>query len=321
VGAADVIRRRARSLVVAGLLGLALVPAARAQTGRVAPPPPGADDPRATQDGSRPVTAPAAAGGRQVQIQHLDAIFESMPVPFDREVAFSSDNLHFVPIKTQKGTMVLAWGGVGEGDAVRFAAAMAAARPVLEVQFYSPGGDLLEGMKIGRAIRKLQLATRITSGAWCASACDFMFLGGTVRTVEPGGKFGVHMFSTNQAEALVHDLATMPTSVDEFNDRYPKHALKRYQVQAWVDEENTQHPTNKIGEQDFFRQGTVYKAIVDERVRDIQQYSAQTAANIALFLVEMRLSLRFLVEFADQTSYGLRVLTPDELHSYNVVTN
>jgi hypothetical protein len=131
----------------------------------------------------------------------------------------------------------------------------------------------------------------------------------------------VHMFSTNQAEALVHDLATVPGSVDEFNDRYPKHALKRYDVQAWVDEENTQHPTNKITERDFFRQGTVYKAIVDERVRDIQQYSAQTAANIALFLVEMRLSLRFLVEFADQTSYGLRVLTPDELHSYNVVTN
>ena len=312
-------RRLARSLALAGLLGLALVSPAGAQTGRVPAPPPGADDPMATQNGSRPVTS--AATGRPVQIQHLDAIFETVPIPFDREVAFSSDNLHFVPIKTHKGTIVLAWGGVGEGDAVRFGAALAAAKPVLEVQFYSPGGDLLEGMKIGRLIRKHQLATRITSGSWCASACNFMFLGGTVRTIEAGGRFGVHMFSTNQADALVHDLAALPSSVDEFNDRYPKHAVKRYAVQAWVDEHNAGNPTNKVSEQDFFHQRSVYKAIVDERVRDIQQYSAQTAAQIALFLVEMRLSLRFLVEFSDQTSYGLRVLTPEELRSFNVVTN
>lgn len=287
------------------------------------------EDPAATHDGSRPVVphvaTPAAAGSaaprRQVRIEHIDAIFETLPVPFDREVAFSADNLHFVPIKTAKGTIVLAWGGIGEGDAIRFQAALAAAKPVREVQFYSPGGSLPEGMKIGRIIRGQMLATRITSGAWCASACDFMFLGGVVRTVESGGRFGVHMFSTNQAQALVADLAHPPASVDEFNDRFPKLAVKPYQVRAWVEQENAEAPTNRVTERDYFRQGKVYREIVDERVRDIQQYSAQTAAQIALFLVEMRLSLRFLVEFADQTSYGLHVMTPEELRSYNVVTN
>jgi len=295
---------------------------------------PGPEESAPAQNGSRPViptpalppaATPAAAGAvppmRQVQIQRIDAIFETLPVPFDREVAFSSDNLHFVPIKTQKGTIVLVWGGVGEGDAIRFQAALAAAKPVLEVQFYSPGGSLLEGMKIGRMIRGQMLATRLTSGAWCASACNFMFLGGAVRTIEPGGKFGVHMFSTNQADMLVADLSRLPSSVDEFNDRFPKLAVKRYEVQAWVDSENARGLTNKVTERDYFRQGKMYRVIVDERVRDIQQYSAQTAAQIALYLVEMRLSLRFLVEFADQTSYGLRFLSPEELRSFNVVTN
>ena len=259
--------------------------------------------------------------GRTYQVHKIDAIFETMPVPFNREVAFSEDNLHFVPLKTPKGTTIIAWGGVGDGDSVRFQAALAAAKPVLEVQFFSPGGSLLEGMKIGRLIRGQMLATRITAGAACASACNFMFFGGTVRAIEPGGRFGVHMFSTNHAEALMQDLANVPTSVDEFNDRFPKHAVKRYEVQAWVERETAKDPQNKITEKNFFQQGGVYKAILDERVRDIQQYSAQTSALIALFLVEMRLSLRFLIEFADQTSYGLRYLTAEELRSYNVVTN
>ncbi len=283
-----------------------------------------ADDPATLQNGSRPATAaqsaqPAAA--RAFQVQRIDAIFETLPVPFNRQVAFSEDNLHFVPIKTPKGTILIVWGGVNDGDAVRFGAAIAAAKPVLEVQFFSPGGSLLEGMKIGRMVRSAGLATKVTTGSWCASACNFMFLGGTVRTVEAGGRFGVHMFSTNQADALLNDLATIPGSVDEFNDRYPKHAVKRYEVSAWVDRENAKSPTNKFTERDFFQQGGVYKSIVDERVRDIQQYSAQTSAYIALFLVEMRLSLRFLVEFSDQTSYGMRFLTAEELRSYNVVTN
>ena len=310
-------------------LGIAVAPAlaqtGSGPTGGKAPLP--ADAPGAS-NGSRPVApaaqgpggapggAPGAAGG-----QRIDAIFEALPPSFTRSVVFNADNLHFVPIKTPKGNIVLVWGGVGQGDAIRFSAAMQAAKPVIEVQLYSPGGLLYEGMKIGRIVRSLGLATRITSGSTCASACDFMFLGGTVRTVEPQGNFGVHMFSDDSTMALLKDLEEVPGSVDEFNDRFPKHAVKRYEVTKWVEAENARDPTNKVTERNFFQQGKVYKSIVDERVRDIQQYSARTAADIALFLVEMRLSLRFLVEFSDQTSYGMRYLNAEELRSYNVVTN
>ncbi len=318
--------------MIAGLVWIAAIclaagPAAAQTGGAAGGKAPLVQEVPAAKDGSRPATAPAVtaapggAPGGMASPQRVDAIFEALPPSFSRNVVFAADNLHFVPIKTQKGTIVLAWGGVGAGDAIRFSAAMAAAKPVLEVQFYSPGGLLYEGMKIGRIVRSAQLATRITAGSTCASACDFMFLGGTVRTVEPAGNFGVHMFSDDSTTALLKDLETMPRSVDEFNDRYPKHAVKRYEVTSWVEHENARDPNNKVSEKDFFQQGGVYKAVVDERVRDIQQYSARTAADIALFLVEMRLSLRFLVEFSDQTSYGMRYLSAEELRSYNVVTN
>ena len=317
-------------LVWAAIAMVGLAAPVAAQTG-IGTPGPGGKAPLVqekpgAQDGSRPATAPASnvpggAPGGAVQPPRIDAIFEGLPPSFTRSVVFGADNLHFVPIKTPKGTIVLVWGGVGAGDAIRFQAAMAAARPVEEVQFYSPGGMLYEGMKIGRIVRSQQLATRITAGSTCASACNFMFLGGTVRTVEAQGNFGVHMFSDDSTTALLKDLETVPGSVDEFNDRFPKHAVKRYEVASWVEKENARGLVNKVTEKDFFQQGGVYKVIVDERVRDIQQYSARTAADIALFLVEMRLSLRFLIEFSDQTSYGMRYLSGEEMRSYNVVTN
>ena len=299
-------------LTCAAVVSLAVMTLqASAQTGQS----PGVE-PKPTENGSRPA-APTPAPSAQ----RIDSIFEALPTSFTRAVVFGESNLHFVPVATKKGNIVIAWGGIGSGDAVRFGAAMAAAKPVVEIQLYSPGGVLYEGMKIGRMIRSLGLATRITSGSFCVSACNFVFLGGVVRTIEPQGGFGVHMFSDRSAEVLVADLRAMPASVDEFNDRFPKHALKRYDVERWVEDKKHRNPEQTVSEKQFFQQSEIYNVIIDERVRGIQQDSAQTAADIALFLVEMRLSLRFLVEFADQTSYGMRYLSPDALRSFNIVTN
>ena len=313
MGRTLVIRRLASLAVLA--LGLVPGPVA-AQAGQFKP-----QEAKPVENGSRPVTGATPTGPNAAPGQRIDSIFEAMPANFERKAVFSERNLHFVPISTKKGNIVLVWGGVGNGDAIRFNAAMSAAKPVVEIQFYSPGGLLYEGMKIGRLIRGMQLATRITAGSACASACNFMFLGGVVRAIEPQGGFGVHMFSDQSADMLVRDLAKTPGSVDEFNDRFPKHVVKRYDVEAWVERERQKNPDGKITERNFFQQDHIYRTIVDERVRDIQQDSAQTAADIAIFLVEMRLSLRFLVEFADQTSYGVRYLTPDQLRSFNIVTN
>ncbi len=75
-----------------------------------------------------------------------------------------------------------------------------------EIHFNSPGGSLVEGMKLGRAIRNLKFFTTIgvyspkyepnaNQGSICASACAYAFAGGTNRFLnEYTGKLGIHQF-------------------------------------------------------------------------------------------------------------------------------
>jgi len=69
--------------------------------------------------------------------------------------------------------------------------------------FNSPGGDLLAGLTLGRAIRRAGWSTNIgTPGlsdflpkpGECDSACTLAFLGGRVRIMANGSKYGVHRF-------------------------------------------------------------------------------------------------------------------------------
>ena len=47
------------------------------------------------------------------------------------------------------------------------------------------------------------MLTRIPAGWTCFSACNFVFMGGDRRVVEPGGVFMVHMFTyTNQRDVI-----------------------------------------------------------------------------------------------------------------------
>src|ERR1700694_4156912 len=66
----------------------------------------------------------------------------------------------------------------------------------------SPGGNLFEGMKLGRVIRKHSLFTTVGKinpkpkgdvlPAHCLSACTLAFLGGEFRFWKDGSIFGVH---------------------------------------------------------------------------------------------------------------------------------
>ncbi len=68
----------------------------------------------------------------------------------------------------------------------------------------SPGGYLDQALIMGEVIRSRGLVTAIgaldSSGrvgpSYCASACVFVFAGGTVRIGIPGSKLGVHRFTT-----------------------------------------------------------------------------------------------------------------------------
>jgi hypothetical protein len=74
------------------------------------------------------------------------------------------------------------------------------------IEFDSPGGSLLEGMKLGRAIRERRFFTSVgsindhggTSTAICASACAYAFAGGVSRFLYPSsGRLGIHQFQSS----------------------------------------------------------------------------------------------------------------------------
>lgn len=281
----------------------------------------------------------ALLGGIKPTLGQGSAIFVPLPSDFSSDFVFKQEHLQFSIIRGPKSNTIIAWGGVDQGDAVRFALALTEAKPVAEVQLFSPGGSLGEGLKIGVLIRNRALATRVVAGAACVSACNFMFMGGVVRMIEPGGSFMVHMFSNNSARLLLNDLRSPPRSVEEFNDRYPQFKLRTYQVQEKIDKLNLvardgikvapsqtsvpttgpASPTESVSIQTFIRDYVIPDNIVDMRVKDIQQNSAQTAAVIAEFLLQMRLPMRFLTEFANIPNSEPRALTREELKDLNIV--
>ena len=96
-------------------------------------------------------------------------------------------------------------GDIVEGDAKRIREILAdnvtdKQRGIYFV-FNSPGGNLLEGVRIGRVIADESTLTTSLVGthddpdAICASACVFAFLGADAREKGPNGRIGLHQFS------------------------------------------------------------------------------------------------------------------------------
>lgn len=86
-------------------------------------------------------------------------------------------------------------GMIDEGVPYRLRQALVEQDPVHEIWLRSPGGDARVGNEAGRIIRESGIPTRIPQGWACFSACNFMFMGGAIRFVDPGGQFIVHMFT------------------------------------------------------------------------------------------------------------------------------
>jgi hypothetical protein len=77
-----------------------------------------------------------------------------------------------------------------------------------EIWLRSSGGNAAVGNQAGRLIREKNMTTRIPAGWACFSACNFLFMGGVVRYIDPGGLFIVHMFThTGNREAIRREVA------------------------------------------------------------------------------------------------------------------
>jgi hypothetical protein len=229
-------------------------------------------------------------------------------------VALKSDHLNFTLIPGQRGNSILAWGEINQGDALRFAAAITAAKPIDEIMFYSPGGSLEEGMKIGVLIRKGGFGTRVPAGARCISACNFAFIGGVSRMIDSDATFEVHVFSSDAADDLQDELLKPSTTVAEFNKRHPEMQLDPDKVDSVVAKLKEKDPDQTVAE-------FLVSLVIDEHVKSIQQVSAQIAALIVQYLVGMRLSLDFLTRFADIPNRTPRKLTREEMREFNIVNN
>jgi hypothetical protein len=86
--------------------------------------------------------------------------------------------------------------------------AIAADENIEEIWIRSRGGDAKAGNETGKVIREFTgVRTRIPAGWTCFSACNFVFMGGNPREIEPGGIFMVHMFThTGQRQVIAESV-------------------------------------------------------------------------------------------------------------------
>ena len=104
--------------------------------------------------------------------------------------------------------IMLAEGQIDDNLIPRLEAFFRANPEPYEIWLRSPGGNARVGSQAGRMIRDRRLNTRIPEGWACFSACNFMFMGGDMRNVDPGGLFIVHMFThTSNREAIRQQVA------------------------------------------------------------------------------------------------------------------
>lgn len=99
-------------------------------------------------------------------------------------------------LETIDGARILkAEGTIDDGVPERLSEALKANEPIDEIWIRSPGGDARAGNAAGKIIRQSMIPTRIPAGWACFSSCNFVFMGGAIRYVDPGAHFVVHMFT------------------------------------------------------------------------------------------------------------------------------
>jgi hypothetical protein len=131
-------------------------------------------------------------------------------------------------VKKGDAKVLLAEGPVDQTLPDRLKQALTDNPDISEIWLRSPGGNARAGNAAGRLIRATPgLVTRIPAGWTCFSACNFVFMGGQLRVVEPGGNFMVHMFTmTNDRDAIDQSVALgTDTTVELIGDIEQESAL------------------------------------------------------------------------------------------------
>ena len=215
-------------------------------------------------------------------------------LPAAKETAAFYNPMTYRYVNGPTGRILLAEGKVKPGESGRLLQMLNSGGSVEEIWLNSPGGNAVEGPKMGRVIRQKGLAVRLKTQHACISACSYAFLSGAIRIVEPGAHYGVHMFSgagdTSYMLAIVAEAARLSAARTELVSKGNKPSV----VDAAV--------ANEMG----------------KIFSHIQQEAAQTAAIRARYLVEMSLSLDFMTDAFGTKAENVCYLSPIGLRHYNV---
>jgi len=163
--------------------------------------------------GSKRLTRLLASVATAVALLGADVAAAQTPMDPDNPTCPANPNwssyreMRFTPQDVNGRRVLLAEGMVDDNLIPRLEAALRD-ESIQEIWLRSPGGNARIGNQAGRLIRGSGLPTRIPPGWACFSACNFLFMGGFARFVDPGGLFIVHMFThTGDREVIRSEVA------------------------------------------------------------------------------------------------------------------
>jgi hypothetical protein len=146
------------------------------------------------------IAALAAGQATEAQRQRMDP--DNPTCPASPNWSAYPEMRFTVQQRPGRSPVLLAEGTVDDNLMPRLQAALASFNGD-EIWLRSPGGNARVGSLAGRLLRDNNMTTRIPAGWACFSACNFMFMGGGVRYVDPGGLFIVHMFTHTENRAAI----------------------------------------------------------------------------------------------------------------------
>lgn len=113
------------------------------------------------------------------------------------DLSWPSDRAMQLSVRDGEGgrQFLVAEGVIDAGLPARLEAALKANPRIGAVLLRSPGGDARAGNAAGDVLRQSRVETRIPAGWACGGSCAFMFMGGIIRSVEPGGVVVATMFT------------------------------------------------------------------------------------------------------------------------------
>jgi hypothetical protein len=101
------------------------------------------------------------------------------------------------PLPDGRGAVIAVVGDLDVGDEKKFVDLALSTEAALVV-FESPGGNLIAGIEIGKAIHLKGFGTLVPDGVQCASACALAWLGGRIRFMGETGRIGFHAAYTDR---------------------------------------------------------------------------------------------------------------------------